>query len=112
MTPEEQAKEKAEAQRLEAIAIHTDVADTVERIIRAWGKVHNPTKAALGEGHHMIAVLQGVIAAVAVQAAALSIANPAGDPNWLRTMLLTEFGAQFDAVRTANLAPAATETRQ
>lgn len=85
--------------RDEAEALTNDVVAGVERTVRVWNKAHEPAKAALSAGEHTIAVLQGMAIATAQQAAALTIANPGSNSDWLRTMLIEQFGEAFDAVR-------------
>lgn len=66
----------------------------------------------LSAGEHTIAVLQGMAIATAQQAAALTIANPGSNADWLRTMLIDQFGEAFDTVRASAAAPPASPREQ
>lgn len=98
--------------RAQAEALTNDVREGMQRALQVWNKTFNARLAALSAGEHTIAIFQGTVIAVAQQAAALTIVNPASDHEWLRTMLLQQFAEAFDGTRADALKPAATPTEQ
>lgn len=101
-------------QNAEAAALTQDVREAAERVYTVWAKAHDPRRAALNAGQHMLAVLQGQAIALGAQAAALCHANGADEERaaWLRETVVSQVGEAFDETLASLSTPPATPTQQ